>query len=143
MRQTTFVNEDDIEKKWYVVDADGRTLGRLASGIAAILRGKEKVSYTPHIDAGDFVIVVNAGKVRVSGNKEVDKKYWRHSGYLGGLTLTSFKEMMEKDPTFAIRNAVKGMLPHNKLGRRQLKKLKVYGGGEHPHKAQKPEKIEL
>ena len=143
MRQTTFVNEDDIEKKWYVVDAEGKTLGRLASTVAATLRGKGKPSYTPHIDAGDFVIVINAGKVYVSGNKQTDKKYWRHSGYLGGLTLTNFKDMMEKDPTFAVRNAVKGMLPHNKLGRRQLKKLKVYGGSEHPHQAQQPEEMEI
>lgn len=143
MRQTTFVNEDDIEKRWYVVDAEGKTLGRLASKVAAILRGKGKPSYTPHIDTGDFVVVINAGKVHVSGNKEVDKKYWRHSGYIGGLTLTNFKEMKGKDPTFPIRNAVKGMLPHNKLGRRQYRKLKVYGGGEHPHEAQKPEKLEV
>jgi len=143
MRQTTFVNEDDIEKKWYVVDAEGKTLGRLASTVAAVLRGKGKPSYTPHIDAGDFVVVINAGKVHVSGKKQTDKKYWRHSGYLGGLTLTRFKDMMEKDPTFAVRNAIKGMLPHNKLGRRQLKKLKVYGGSKHPHQAQQPEVMEI
>lgn len=143
MKRTTMRKREEIEKNWYIVDAEGKTLGRLASGIASVLRGKNKPSFSPHMDAGDFVIVVNAGKVRVTGNKLVDKKYWRHSGYLGGLTKTSLGEMMEKDPCFPIQNAVKGMLPHNKLGKRLYKKLKVYEGSKHPHEAQQPELLEL
>ncbi|MCD6379189.1 50S ribosomal protein L13 [bacterium] len=142
MNKTTIVAEGEIGKKWYVVDADGKTLGRMASRIASVLRGKDKPFFAPHMDTGDFVIVVNAREVYVSGNKRLEKKYWRHSGYLGGLTLTNFEEMMKKDPSFAVKNAVKGMLPHNKLGRRMLKKLKVYPGAEHPHKAQQPEILE-
>jgi large subunit ribosomal protein L13 len=142
MRKTTIVAVGDISKKWYVVDADGRTLGRMASRIASVLRGKDKPFFAPHMDTGDFVIVVNAREVYISGNKRLEKKYWRHSGYLGGLTQTNFEDMMKKDPSFAVRNAVKGMLPHNKLGRRMLKKLKVYPGAEHPHEAQLPEILE-
>ena len=142
MNKTTIVAEGEIGKKGYVVDADGKTLGRMASRIASVLRGKDKPFFAPHMDTGDFVIVVNAREVYVSGNKRLEKKYWRHSGYLGGLTLTNFEEMMKKDPSFAVKNAVKGMLPHNKLGRRMLKKLKVYPGAEHPHKAQQPEILE-
>ncbi len=143
MKKTIMVGDGEIEKKWYVVDASGKTLGRMASGIASVLRGKNKPIFAPHMDTGDFVIVVNAREVYISGNKRVDKKYWRHSGYMGGLTQTSFEAMMKKDPSFAVKNAVKGMLPHNKLGRRLLKKLKVYPGPEHSHEAQQPEILEL
>jgi len=143
MNRTTIISNDEFDKKWYVVDADGKTLGRMASKIASVLRGKNKPFFASHMDTGDFVIVLNARDVYVSGNKRADKKYWRHSGYLGGLTQTTYEEMMKKDPTFAVKNAVKGMLPHNKLGRRMLKKLKVYPGSEHPHKAQQPEILEL
>ena len=143
MNRTTIISNDEFDKKWYVVDADGKTLGRMASKIASVLRGKNKPFFASHMDTGDFVIVLNARDVYVSGNKRADKKYWRHSGYMGGLTQTTYEEMMKKDPTFAVKNAVKGMLPHNKLGRRMLKKLKVYPGSEHPHKAQQPEILEL
>ncbi len=143
MKRTTMRKREEIEKNWYIVDAEGKTLGRLASRIASVLRGKNKPSYSPHMDAGDYVIVVNAGKVRVTGNKLVDKKYWRHSGYLGGLTKLSLGEMMRKDPCFPIENAVRGMLPHNKLGKRLQRKLKVYEGSEHPHEAQQPEPLEF
>jgi large subunit ribosomal protein L13 len=143
MQRTTVLKPGDYERKWYIVDASGKTLGRLATGIASVLRGKNKPGYAPYMDVGDFVVVVNASKVHVTGNKREDKTYWRHTGYSGGLHLTSFKDMMDKDPTFAVRNAVKGMLPHNKLGRRLLKKMKVYAGDKHPHEAQKPESLAL
>lgn len=143
MRQTTILKADEITKKWYVVDASGKTLGRLATRIATVLRGKNKVGFVPFMDHGDFVIVVNAEKVHVTGKKREAKIYWRHSDYPGGLRLTPFKDVMAKDPTFIIKNAVKGMLPHNKLGRRMLKKLKVYAGPEHPHKAQMPEPLDI
>lgn len=143
MQKMTIVKPEEQGKKWYVVDASGKTLGRLASKIATILRGKHKPGYVPFMDLGDFVIVVNASKVHVTGRKREKKFYWRYTGYSGGLRLTSFNDMMAKDPTFAIKNAVKGMLPHNKLGRRMLRKLKVYAGPEHPHKAQQPEELEI
>lgn len=143
MNRTRIARNEEIEKKWYIVDAEGKTLGRMASDIASLLRGKNKPYFSPHMDTGDFVIVVNARKVYVSGNKRVDKKYWRHSGYLGSLKQINYEEMIRKDPTFAVKNAVKGMLPHNKLGRRMLKKLKVYPDSEHLHEAQKPEPLEL
>jgi len=143
MRQTTILKADEITKKWYVVDASGKTLGRLTTRIATVLRGKNKVGFVPFMDHGDFVIVVNAEKVHVTGKKREAKIYWRHSDYPGGLRLTPFKDVMAKDPTFIIKNAVKGMLPHNKLGRRMLKKLKVYAGPEHPHKAQMPEPLDI
>jgi large subunit ribosomal protein L13 len=133
----------EVERKWYVIDAEGKTLGRLATVAANILRGKTKPNYTPNVDTGDFVIVINAEKIVVTGKKETDKKYYRHSGYPGGLKVTSFKELMEKDPTKAVEKAVKGMLPHNTLGGEQFNKLKVYAGSEHPHAAQKPEIYEL
>ena len=129
----------EVERKWYVVDADGAVLGRLAVEVASILRGKNKPQYTPHVDTGDFVVVVNADKVTVSGKKETDKLYRSHSGYPGGFKEISFKDMMEKDPTRAIEKAVRGMLPHNTLGDEQFQKLKVYAGPNHPHEAQKPE----
>jgi len=142
MQRTTVFKPGQVERSWYVVDASGKTLGRLASRVASVLRGKNKPSYIPFMDTGDFVIVVNASKVHVTGKKREMKTYWRYTGYPGGLRLTSFKDAMAKDPTFAIRNAVKGMLPHNRLGRRLLKKLKIYGGPVHPHQAQKPQPLE-
>jgi large subunit ribosomal protein L13 len=128
----------EVERKWYLIDADGEILGRLATKIASILRGKNKPEYTPHVDTGDFVIVINAEKIKITGNKGTDKKYYRHSGYPGGLKVASFKELMEKNPTLALEKAVKGMLPHNTLGDEQFQKLKIYAGNEHPHAAQKP-----
>lgn len=132
-----------IEKKWYVVDAEGQTLGRLASEVAAVLRGKNKPYYTPNIDTGDYVIVINAAKIKLTGNKLNDKKYYRHTGYIGGLKEKSYKELMAEKPEFVIEKAVRGMLPHNKLGAAQFKKLKVYAGSEHNHEAQKPELMEI
>ena len=143
MQRTTILKQDQVQRDWYIVDASGKTLGRLATRIATVLRGKNNPGYVPFMDNGDFVVVVNAEKIHVTGNKREDKTYWRHTGYPGGLKLTSFKEAMEKDPTFAVRNAVKGMLPHNRLGRRLMKKLKIYAGPEHPHKAQQPEQLEI
>ena len=128
----------EVERKWYLIDAEGETLGRLAVRIANILRGKNKPEYTPNVDTGDFVVVINADKVVVSGKKETDKIYLHHTGYPGGLKSASFKELMEKDGTLALEKAVKGMLQHNTLGDTQFTKLKVYCGAEHPHAAQKP-----
>jgi large subunit ribosomal protein L13 len=126
----------DIERKWWVMDASGKTLGRLASEVAGLLKGKHKPIYSPHLDVGDYVIVVNAAKVRVTGGKLTQKIYYRHSQYPGGLKSTSLKRMMETYPTRVIEHAVKGMLPHNRLGAAMFKKLKVYPGAEHPHQAQ-------
>jgi large subunit ribosomal protein L13 len=131
------------QRDWYVVDADGRTLGRLATQIADALRGKRKPEYTPHCDTGDFVVVVNASKIKVTGNKLNDKLYHRHSGYPGGIRSRTLGEMLERRPEEVIRKAVKGMLPRNRLARQQLRKLKVYAGPEHPHEAQKPERMEV
>ncbi len=133
----------EVERKWYVIDADGQTLGRVAVAAANLLRGKHKPQYTPHVDTGDFVIIVNAEKITVSGKKETDKIYYHHTGYPGGLRAASFKELMEKAPTRALEKAVKGMLPHNTLGDSQFQKLKVYAGCEHPHSAQKPVAYEI
>ena len=143
MQKTTVLKPEEYGQKWYVVDADGKTLGRLATRVATVLRGKHKPGYVPYHDVGDFVIVVNASKVHVTGAKREQKTYWRYTGYPSGLRLTKLKDAMEKDPTFAIRHAVKGMLPHNKLGRRLIKKLKIYAEGNHPHAAQQPETLEL
>ena len=126
----------DIERKWWVMDASGKTLGRLASEVAGLLKGKHKTIYSPHLDVGDYVIVVNAAKVRVTGGKPAQKVYYRHSQYPGGLKSTTLKRMMETHPTRVIEHAVKGMLPHNRLGAAMFKKLKVYPGAEHPHQAQ-------
>ena len=131
------------ERDWLVVDATDKTLGRLATQIADTLRGKRKPEYTPHCDVGDFVVVVNAEKVAVTGKKREDKRYYRHSGYPGGLRSRSFEEMIERRPEEVLRLAVKGMLPRTRLGRKQLTKLKVYAGPDHPHAAQKPEPMEL
>jgi large subunit ribosomal protein L13 len=129
----------EVERKWYIVDAEGQTLGRLASEVASILRGKLKPEFTPHVDAGDFVIVINADKVKLSGNKLQDKKYYSHSLYPGGLKVTSAGEMLKNKPARMFEIAVKGMLPKNSLGRQMFSKLKVYAGTDHPHAAQKPE----
>ncbi|MDP3488261.1 MAG: 50S ribosomal protein L13 [Bacillota bacterium] len=139
MRSTFIAKPTDVERKWYVVDAAGQTLGRLASEVAAILRGKMKPMFTPHLDTGDFVIVINAEKIELTGKKLSQKFYYRHSGFPGGFRKTSYDILMKKKPEFVIEKAVKGMLPHNKLGRAQGKKIKVYTGSEHPHAAQLPE----
>jgi large subunit ribosomal protein L13 len=131
----------EVTRRWWVVDAEGKTLGRLSTQIAVVLRGKHKPGYTPHVDTGDFVVVVNADKVAVTGNKLQDKKYYRHSGYPGGLRVRTLSQMFEKRPTEVIRTSVKGMLPKNRLAARQLKKLKIYAGPAHPHAAQKPEEF--
>jgi large subunit ribosomal protein L13 len=131
----------EVERRWYLVDADGKTLGRLATRIADTLRGKDKAQYTPHIDTGDFVVVVNAEKIAVTGKKLDDKIYYRHSGYPGGLRQRTLREELERRPTEVIRKAVKGMLPRNRLARAQLTKLKVYAGPEHPHGAQDPKEL--
>ncbi len=133
----------EITRKWYLIDAQGATLGRLAVAAADLLRGKNKPQYTPNVDTGDFVIVINADKVTVSGKKQTDKLYQSHSGYPGGFKEISFSALMEKAPTRAIEKAVKGMLPHNTLGNEQFQKLKVYAGPNHPHEAQKPVVYEL
>ena len=132
-----------VERKWYVVDAEGKTLGRLASEVANVLRGKKKPIYTPHIDTGDYVIVVNAEKIKVTGKKLDQKIYYHHSEYVGGMKETTLKEMMKKKPEFVITHAVKGMLPKGPLGRQMLKKLHVYAGPEHKLAAQKPEALEI
>jgi large subunit ribosomal protein L13 len=142
--KTFNLKKEEIERKWYVADAAGQVLGRFAAEIAKKLRGKDKPTFSPHLDCGDFIIVINAEKIRVKGgNKLQDKKYYRHSGYIGNIKETSLEKMMEKDPVFVVRNAVRGMIPHNVLGRMVLRKLKVYKGAEHPHTAQKPEKLDL
>ena len=133
----------EVERKWYVVDAEGRTLGRLATEIAKILRGKNKPQYTPHVDVGDFVVVVNAEKVVVTGKKAEQKVYRRHSGYPGGMKETSYARMMERRPEEILRRAVYGMMPKTRLARRQMGKLKIYAGAEHPHAAQNPQKLEV
>jgi large subunit ribosomal protein L13 len=133
----------EVARDWYLVDAEGQTLGRLATRIADTLRGKNKPQYTPHVDTGDFVIVVNAEKVAVTGQKLDQKRYYRHSGYPGGLRSRTLREQLERRPTEVIRSAVKGMLPKNRLAARQLTKLKIYAGPEHPHEAQSPKPLEL
>jgi ribosomal protein L13, bacterial type len=140
---TFMANAGNIERKWFVVDADGKTLGRLASEVAKVLRGKHKPTFTPHVDTGDHVIVINADKVVLSGNKLKQKTYFRHSGYIGGTTFTSAERMLNEKPERMVELAIKGMLPKNRLGRQMYRKLNVYRGGEHPHAAQKPELLEL
>ena len=137
--QTYMANPDKIERKWYVVDADGCTLGRLASGVASVLRGKNKPQFTPHVDTGDYVIIVNADKIKVTGKKLEQKIYYNHSDYVGGMRETTLKEMLAKKPERVIELAVKGMLPKGPLGREMYTKLHVYAGPEHQHAAQKPE----
>ena len=140
---TYMASASNIERKWYVVDAEGKTLGRLASEVANVLRGKKKPIYTPHIDTGDYVIVVNAEKVVTTGKKLDQKKYYHHSEYVGGMKEATLKEMMQKKPEFVITHAVKGMLPKGPLGRQMLTKLHVYAGPEHNHAAQKPEVLDI
>ena len=132
----------EVTREWYLVDAEGKTLGRLATQIADTLRGKRKPQFTPHVDTGDFVIVVNAEKIRVTGNKLDQKRYYRHSGYPGGLRSRTLREQLERRPTEVLRVAVKGMLPKNRLARQQITKLKIYAGPEHPHEAQNPKPLE-
>jgi len=143
MNTTYFIKEKEIQKKWYVVNADGKTLGRLATHIAIVLRGKHKPTFTPHADMGDNVIVVNAEKVHLTGKKPYNKVYYRHTGYPGGIKETKFSDMIKTKPERVIQFAVKGMLPHNRLGRAIIKHLKVYKGPEHPHQAQQPELMEI
>src|SRR5664279_6182552 len=140
--KTYVATSNDRERNWLIVDATGQTLGRLSTQIANALRGKRKPTYTPHVDTGDFVIVVNAEKIAVTGNKRAEKRYYRHSGYPGGLKSRTLAEMLERRPEEVIRLAVKGMLPRNRLSRRQITKLKVHAGPEHPHAAQQPQPME-
>ncbi|KRG08054.1 50S ribosomal protein L13 [Staphylococcus sp. NAM3COL9] len=143
MRQTFMANESNIERKWYVIDAEDKTLGRLSSEVATILRGKNKATYTPHVDTGDYVIIVNASKIHFTGNKEQDKMYYRHSNHPGGIKSISAGELKAKNPERLLENSIKGMLPSTRLGEKQGKKLFVYSGAEHPHAAQQPENYEL
>ena len=133
----------ELERKWYIVDAEGKTLGRMASEVASVLRGKHKPIYTPHVDCGDYVIIINADKVVLTGKKLDQKKFRWHTGYIGHLRERSYRELMAKKPEFVVEQAIKGMLPKNTLGREMYKKLKVYSGAEHGHEAQKPEALEL
>lgn len=141
--KTFIAKPAEVEHSWYVIDAEGQTLGRLSTQIATILRGKHKPIYTPHVDCGDYVVVINAEKIHVTGRRLEQKKYYRHSGYPGGLSEISLADQLERFPTRPIELAVKGMLPKNKLGRKMYKKLKVYAGPEHPHEAQQPVALEL
>lgn len=143
MKTTFMANASNIERKWYVVDAEGQTVGRLAAEVAKVLRGKNKPTFTPHVDTGDFVIVINAEKAKFTGKKLTDKTYFRHSGYQGGTTFTTAGQMMQKFPERVIEHAVRGMLPKNRLGSQMYRKLNVYAGPEHPHAAQKPEELKL
>lgn len=143
MRQTFMAKEANIERKWYVIDAEGERLGRLSSEVASILRGKYKPTYTPHVDTGDNVIIINAGKIELTGKKEQDKIYYRHSGYRGGLKAVAAGELKRKNPVRLLETSIKGMLPKNSLGRKQGKKLHVYEEATHPHAAQQPESHEL
>ena len=143
MQKTWNAKPGEIERRWYLVDAEGKTLGRLATQIADTLRGKHKAEYTPHVDTGDFVVVVNAEKITVTGNKLDDKLYYRHSGYPGGLRSRPLRDQLERRPTEVIRKAVKGMLPKNRLAAQQLTKLKIYAGPEHPHGPQDPQPLNL
>jgi large subunit ribosomal protein L13 len=142
-KNTYSAKPKDIEHKWYVVDAEGQVLGRLATGVATVLRGKHKAIYTPSMDTGDHVIVINAGKVVVTGGKESKKIYYHHSGYPGGLTETTYEDKLARHPEQVMIHAVRGMLPKNRLGRAMIRKLHVYGGSEHPHEAQKPETLKF
>ena len=143
MKTTFMANAGNIERKWFVVDAEGQTLGRLAAEVAKVLRGKHKPSFTPHVDTGDYVIVVNAAKVKLTGKKLIQKTYFRHSGYPGGAKFTQAGHMLETRPERVVEMAVRGMLPKNKLGEQMYRKLNVYAGAEHPHQAQKPEELKL
>jgi len=141
--KTIFKKPSEFDRKWYVVDAEGATLGRLAVKVAYVLRGKNKPYYTPHQECGDYVVVINADKIVVSGDKLESKKYYRHSGYMGGLKETTLSDLLDKKPTAPVEKAIKGMLPHNRLGRKLFKNVKVYAGSSHPHGAQQPVALEL
>ncbi|MCH8258057.1 MAG: 50S ribosomal protein L13 [Proteobacteria bacterium] len=141
--KTHSVRKEDVKHAWYVVDATDKTLGRISTQIAIRLRGKHKAEYTPHVDTGDYIVVVNAEKVKVTGNKATDKTYYHHTGFPGGIKSISFEKLIEKAPERVIQMAVKGMMPKNKLSRSMLSKLKVYAGSEHPHAAQKPQPLEI
>lgn len=141
--KTFMDNAQNVERKWYVVDAEGKTLGRLATQVAAILRGKHKPTYTPHIDNGDYVVIVNAEKIHLTGKKWSGKKYYKHSGHYSGLTVRTAQEVMDRFPTRMVEEAIQGMLPHNRLGRQIAKKLFVYAGPDHKHTAQQPEVLEV
>lgn len=141
--KTESIKAQDVERKWYIVDATDQTLGRMSTRIATTLRGKHKPYFTPHVDCGDFVIVINAEKIHVTGNRLDDKKYYRHSGYPGGLKVRTLRQMLSRSPETVIHEAVRRMLPKKALGRQMIKKLKVYAGPEHPHEAQQPEVLEL
>ncbi len=143
MQKTYWTRPADVERRWYVVDAEGQTLGRLATRIATVLKGKHKPIYNPAIDTGDYVIVINADKIHVTGRRREQKRYYRHSGYLGGLKEVTLQDQLEKHPTRALHAAVKGMLPKNALGRKMIRKLKLYAGPEHPHQAQQPVPFEF
>jgi large subunit ribosomal protein L13 len=141
--KTYSAKAETVERDWFLIDADGKTLGRLATEIARRLRGKHKAVYTPHVDTGDYIVVINAEKVKVTGNKAKDKMYYNHSGYMGGLKEINFEDLIQKSPELVIETAVKGMLPKNPLGRAMFRKLKVYAGAEHKHTAQQPQVLEL
>lgn len=141
--KTISANAETVSRNWYVIDAEGQILGRLATAVAHRLRGKHKTDYTPHVDTGDYIVVINAGKVKVTGRKASDKMYYRHTGYPGGLKGANFTQMMERSPEKVIELAVKGMLPRNSLGRAMYRKLRVYAGQQHPHDAQQPETLTL
>ncbi|MBR75158.1 MAG: 50S ribosomal protein L13 [Cyanobium sp. RS427] len=143
MNKTSLPQIDSLERQWYLVDAENKTLGRLATEVAAVLRGKNNPNFTPHLDTGDFVVVVNAEKIRVSGNKPSQKLYRRHSGRPGGMKTETFEALQDRIPERIVEKAIKGMLPHNALGRQMFRKLKVYKGSEHPHSAQKPQPLQL
>ncbi len=141
--QTPMLKKGEVKRQWYIIDAKGKVLGRLASLIAQRLRGKHRPDFTPHVDAGDFIVVINAEQIVLTGKKLDQKIYWRHSGYMGGIKLTPAKKMLEKKPEEVLRLAVKRMLPKNRLGRKMLKKLKIYRGPHHPHQAQNPKPLEI
>ncbi len=141
--KTFSAKPDSVKRDWYLIDAEGKTLGRLASEIARRLRGKHKAEYTPHVDTGDYIVVINAEKIHVSGNKRTDKIYYKHTGYIGNLKAISLEKLLQKAPTRVLEKAVKGMLPKNPLGRAMFRKLKVYAGSEHKHQAQQPQPLEI
>jgi len=141
--KTISIKKSEISKEWWVADADGQVLGRFASKIAQVLRGKHKVNFSPHMDMGDFVIIINAEKIKVTGNKETDKTYFKHTGYPGGGSEISLAELRRSKPNRILKSAIKGMLPHNKLGRSILTQLKIYSGEDHPHSAQQPQSLEI
>jgi large subunit ribosomal protein L13 len=141
--KTKFAKNTDVDRKWHVVNADGLVLGRLASRVAAVLKGKDKAIYTPHVDTGDFVVIINADKIRLTGNKIDQKEYYRHTGYPGGLRVKKVKDLIQDAPEEIVSTAIRGMMPKSRLGRQQFKKLKVYRGSDHPHQAQNPEPLNL